>query len=274
MLKLSYSSLSQLQGCQRKYYYRKVKKLAPDFEPETDALLTGKMYHCLLELSGHTKPTREHATAVIENPEFADAIANNPDLFATALACSYGYAKLRAKYPVTVVAVEKEIVSDNFLGYIDAIVSDDNGWYILDLKTAATINERKASQLHRDLQLNLYAAHINQIELDPDQFRGCLYNVVQKSKQKRYSDEKLTEYAERVGATCVEFFIPKEKLNIQAAVEMHADYHDIATDLEGIVEESYVPQNFGYCESFFKPCEFWSRCYGNKHDEFVTEIRK
>lgn len=274
MLKLSYSSLSQLQGCQRKYYYRKVKKYQPDFEPETDALTIGKIYHSLLETSGHTKPTREHAETVLNMPEYGEAIAKNHELFAQALACAYGYAPLREKYPVRLIAVEKEIQTDNFLGYIDAIVEDDNGWYILDLKTAATINERKAAQLHRDLQLNLYVAQMHQIELDPEKFRGCLYNVVQKTKQKRYSNEKFTEYAERVKVPCVEFFIPREKLVPQAAVEMHERFHMLAEQLHGNIDDHEVPQNFGYCESFFKPCEFWSKCYGVKHDEFVTEIRR
>jgi hypothetical protein len=273
MLKLSYSSLSQLQGCQRKYY-RKVKKLEPDFAPETDALLTGKMYHSLLEASNHTKPTKEHAISIMDNPEYEASIIENPELFAQALACSFAYARLREKYPVRVIAVEKEISSDNFLGFIDAIVEDDTGWFILDLKTAATINERKAAQLHKDLQLNLYTAHIHQIELDPTAFRGCLYNVVQKTKQKRLSSEKFTEYAERVNAQCVEFFVPNQKLNVRAAVEMHERYHDIAEQLHGNIEDFEVPQNFGYCESFFKPCEYWSKCYGNKHDDFVTEIRR
>jgi hypothetical protein len=274
MLKLSYSSLTQLQGCQRKYYYRKVKKYAPDFDADTDALITGKIYHSLLEVSGHTKPTREHAEAVLNVPEYGEAIAKNHEIFASALACAYGYARLRDKYPVRLLAAEKEIQSDNFLGYIDAIVEDDDGWYILDLKTAAMINERKAAQLHRDLQLNLYVAQLHQLELDPFAFRGCLYNVVQKSKQKRYSNEKFTEYAERANTQCVEFFIPHQKMNIQAAIEMHERYHIIAEQLHGNIEDHEVPQNFGYCESFFKPCEFWSKCYGNKHDDFVTEIRR
>lgn len=187
------------------------------------------------------------------------------------------YFILHEKQGLTTISVEIEIGDETLIGYVDAIMTDDDGgWYIVDLKTAGRLNNSLLSRLSKDPQLNIYSFYAPQIakmlNLDVDMFRGTRYRVTTKAQIKKNKKESLLEFIKRVfdRVESYDIFIPAESLIPQST---HSHFMRLREKMEELseVKEELVPQNFGNCEAYFKPCEYWSRCYGKTFTHAAQE---
>lgn len=266
-MRISYSSSSLFQGCARKFWHKKVNttEIDPDCEEDTTALRVGKAFHQILEECNHE---RDKCKAHIALKAFED----NDVMELTLQGMIYGmvdaYLKLHEAQGLKVVACEIEVGDETLIGFVDAIMQDDNGgWYIVDLKTASRLNNSLLSRLSKDPQLNIYSYYVPQIagmiNLDPAKFRGTRYRVTTKATIKKNRKESLIEFIGRVRERVEAFdiYIPAESLIPE---ETHKGFMRILKKMQetALLPEDKVPQNFGYCEQYFKPCEYWSRCYG------------
>jgi hypothetical protein len=185
------------------------------------------------------------------------------------LAMCLKYWELHSKQGLTIICCEMEIGDINVIGYIDAVMSDENGfWYIVDLKTAGRLNSSLLSRLSRDVQLNLYSYYASQVAavygLDLSMFAGTRYRVTTKCTIKKQARETAHAFRERCYGKIESYdiFIPEKDL---IAEETHASILKLRDESMKLLEkrEHEVPQNMSYCENYFKPCEWWSLCYGN-----------
>lgn len=268
-MRMSYSSSQLLQGCARKYYYKKIikKEIDPDVSEDTTALRVGSCYHDILEnsLHGEMDVTREAFDESFKKHELYGDLT----LCGMIEAMVIKYIEMHQKTKLSIVACEEQIGDDDIIGYVDAIMKDaKGGWYICDLKTAAWLSGSLLSRLSLDPQLNLYSYYADIIastyNLDVKKFKGVLYRVTTKCKIKKLNKESNETYIgrclDRIEAYSI--FIPTKDLIPE---KVHADMMRLLGRAQALkeVDEAEVPQNFGYCEQYFKPCEYWSNCYGN-----------
>ena len=266
-IRISYSSSNTFQGCNRKFYYQKVKKVPhdPDYQDNSTALRLGKSFHQVLEDAFHRK---EKLCKEIFQKSFDDNDILSDTERCMIRAMVHKYLALHTKSGLSVVAVELEIGNDDYLGYIDVIMKDRNGnWWIVDLKTAARLNESLLSRLSRDPQLNVYSYFVPKIaellKLDPHLFAGVRYRVTTKCAIKLNKKEGITDFTKRCyeRIESYDIGIPAESLTPDLVYSQFMSLLTKMNNLEFIKEEE-IPQNFTYCESYFRPCPYWSRCYG------------
>ncbi len=271
---LSYSSFTKLLSCEAKYFHHKVAQTPydPDYE-ESEALGLGKAVHGVLEdfKHGDTYPGSLAMVAkVIDRCAEFKQVGSEP----LVMAMAYSYMKMHKASGLKVVVCELPLSTDEFLGYIDVILKDENtgGWWIADLKTTGSRSQGvdgKLPGLSADPQLNIYASFADRIapfyELDPAKFQGCRYRVVTKTKSQPKDKESPYDFAlrmyERGSIEVFDVVVPKAAMQIGATV--HAFNH--AWERAKSIQSGEAPsKNLGYCMSYFKPCEYWSQCHGSK----------
>lgn len=264
-LTLSYSSSNLILGCEQKYTYYKVDKVDKDIDAEdsTTAFDIGKAFHQILEDSNHRKPksiTEELAKCTEEY---------NLDEQSVALVHAMVLRYLRGTKGngFEVVKCELKIQNEHLLGFIDLISKrEDGGWVIADLKTAKTFYPTTRNALAMNVQLNLYSYFVPEIaealNLEVDKFLGTSYRVTTKPGLKRRKTESYEEYVLRLteAAKFYDCFIPKEELRPEQFYMQHVRLYETAIELHR--GERKPIKNFNHCSSYFRPCEYWSRCHG------------
>ena len=267
---MSHSSCNLINSCERKYFYKKISQVAPDVEQEQRHFILGKVFHLALENILHKQ--EEFSEEILAEAAREEGLENPSDI-AMIEAMIIKYLLLHSKSELDVVVCEIAVGDDDTIGYIDAIMKDKNGfWYITDLKTAGRFDDNLMARLMKDQQLNLYAYFIDQIaeklDLELEKFAGCLYRVTTKATIKWNKRETRKEYIERVYDRIESYsiFIPKDILNPKAAYETVIKAQKRATVLSSS-DESEAKQCFNSCFDYFRPCDFFSQCYGYKHYE-------
>jgi len=272
-IRISYSSSNVFQGCQRKFYHQKVRKTEPDTDRIDDgkALRIGKAFHEVLELC-------KHSNSILSNSHYKKSFQNNevdnPTEQGLIVAMVRKYISLHERTNLKVVGIEIEIGDRiNYIGFIDVVLADVHGnWWIVDLKTAARLNTSLLSRLSRDPQLNIYSYFANEVaekcKLDLEKFQGVRYRVTTKSSIKKNPKESFSGYVKRCSdrMESYDIAVPKDKLIPKKVYAHFMNLLKQMRNLENISEEE-VPQNFTYCETYFKPCEYWSQCYGKTFTE-------
>lgn len=261
---MSYSSASQVLGCPRRYFYRKIKKYDQDADAPDDLHFRfGKAYHHALEKCLHT-PTQHHVSHVEEGCALNGL--GKPEVIKIS-SMLISYFQLHLKSGLHCVGVELKVENDKLQGYIDAVMKDANGyWWIVDLKTSSRVKvEDLVKKLADDFQLNLYAAFADQVAekfgLDPAKFMGCRYRTCQKPDLVVRDIDTADSYHKRNPQMCVDIEVPVSAMNPADAVKQAEIAYALSLDLAQR-DEADVPKNTKDCMAYFKPCEYWSRCYG------------
>lgn len=263
---LSYSSATLLQNCPRKYWHYKINETPIDIDADksTAAFDIGKAFHKVLEDTKHEFSKFRPQLVLDACKEF-----NCEDEALKIHAMLLKYYELHKEIGLQCVACETEISTTDFIGYVDAILINPytKGWWICDIKTAARLDKTLVAKLNSDVQLNLYAcfkdALAKQLNLEVDNFRGVRYRVTTKSKLKQKSSEKLEDYIQRVfhNIESVDVPIKAEMLRPQETWDRFKFLHETTLDLDKDNPEGAI-QNFSNCNSYFRPCEYWSNCHG------------
>ena len=272
MGRLSYSSSTLLQGCQRKYWHKKVNDSHPDpdYEDNTTALRIGKAFHQVLEDCNHEKP-KLNTTIIASSFSDNDIVTETEQ--GLVLGMVQKYFVLHKKQGLRVVGCELEIGDDDVIGYVDAVMESVDGlWYIVDLKTAARLSGSLLSRLSKDPQLNIYSYYApllaKILNLDLELFAGTRYRVTTKATIKKNKKESFKEFIKRIvdRVESYDIFIPKSELIPEQIYDHFMKLSWVIEELKELPEVD-VPQNFQNCESYFKPCPYWSRCYGKTFTE-------
>jgi hypothetical protein len=266
---LSPSSFSEYQSCGRKYFYRKVAGLAPDADYDDDQSVfnIGKAFHKACEDVFHDieSLSDDHLKGIIELYQLGV-----DEYFPMLKAMLLAYSACHKKSGLKIIACEKEIETAYFFGIVDAVAVDsEGGWWIVDLKTAASFTPSQTPTLLSHPQLNLYAAHspfLAQIlELEIGKFKGCRYRVTTKSKLKRKNLEPEDKYIGRLSESIrsMDFSLPIERMIHR---NVYQSYKQAFLEIKKGHNGNY-PQNFGNCFAYYKPCQFYSQCHGKMYTE-------
>ncbi len=214
---LTYSSLKTFRNCRRMYDIRNNRCLVP-LEDESDAQNLGAIFHGCME-RWYRRDTNLPVERTIEEVlDYIDASYTNRlqderqrknRHLARAMFLAYV-----EKYPsedFEVVAVEREFqapiinpdtdcASRTFImsGKVDAVIMKDGRYYILEHKTASSIDGGYIERLPMDFQVTLYSDYIERSM--NIRIAGILYNVVAKAQIKQGRGETEAEFEERRAA--------------------------------------------------------------------------
>lgn len=266
---LSPSSFSEFSACQRKWFLRKVARVPIDSDATEDysAFNVGKAFHKALEDTNHNLQGFTHAQCIAVCAQFD---VTDGDDVAMIYAMLGRYKELHALEDMKVIACEVVIDVPEFYGITDVVMQDiDGALWIVDIKTAATFQQSMLATVSSHPQLNLYAKYFDQIAyavgLKDAPFGGIRLRTTTKSKLIRKATETVPEYIARMskGIKSNEIVVPKGALNVEAISTQHlAAFSKTSTAKAEDIEK--FPCNLGNCMSYFRPCNYYSRC--NKHN--------
>ncbi len=206
---LTYSALNTFRNCPRKYKNRYLDSLRPRERPE--ALSFGSVIHTAIELwyrSSDTESRLRDVLAYINDASKNRAV--DPNLMIQwhlATAMIRGYAERYATEEFEVVEVEKEFVGEirnpdtgrqsqtfRIAGKVDGIVHCHDGLYLLEHKTASTVDASYLDKLWTDTQIALYCYYLRELGYP---IVGVIYNVLLKSRLKQGKGETQEEHEVR-----------------------------------------------------------------------------
>lgn len=256
--------------CQRKYYYYKVERAEkdPDFEENWDAFNMGKAFHKALEDTLHVfRDCKEHMTICQKACRENDI--KDSSTMARVYAMCVIYSVLHRESGLKVVAVEPEVKLEYFIGFVDAVMADNEGyWWIVDLKTTGRFDKHLQASMSNNMQLNIYSAMASDLaqrfELDVGKFAGIRYRATTKPTVKPNSNERFKEYCERLidSGRIRSYDIPVEMSRLTPVAHMA----ELKNAFEAIQQGRKLGpgrfrRNYNSCIDYSRPCEYWSKCH-------------
>ncbi len=206
---LTYSALSTFRNCPRKYKNRYLDNLRP--RERAEALSFGSVIHTAIELwyrSSDAESRLRDVLAYIDDA-FENRVVDSNQMIQWHLAKAMfrGYAKRYATEEFEIVEVEKEFVGEirnpdtgrqsqtfRIAGKVDGIVRCHDGLYLLEHKTASTVDASYLDKLWTDTQIALYCYYLRELGYP---IVGVIYNVLLKSRLKQGKGETQEEYEVR-----------------------------------------------------------------------------
>jgi RecB family exonuclease len=206
---LTYSALNTFRNCPRKYKNRYLDNLRPRERP--DALSFGSVIHTAIELwyRSQNAETRIRDVLAYIDDAFENRVVDSNQMIQWHLATAMirGYAERYAAEEFEVVEVEKEFVGEirnpdtgrqsqtfRIAGKVDGIVRCHDGLYLLEHKTASTVDASYLDKLWTDTQIALYCYYLRELGYP---IVGVIYNVLLKSRLKQGKGETQEEYEVR-----------------------------------------------------------------------------
>jgi len=206
---LTYSALNTFRNCPRKYKNRYLDNLRP--RERAEALSFGSVIHTAIELWYRSPDTESRLRDVLAyiNDAFENRVVDSNQMvqWHLAMAMIRGYAERYAVEEFEVVEVEKEFVGEirnpdtgrqsqtfRIAGKVDGIVRCHDGVYLLEHKTASTVDASYLDKLWTDTQIALYCYYLRELGYP---IVGVIYNVLLKSRLKQGKGETQEEYEAR-----------------------------------------------------------------------------
>ena len=301
---LTYSALNTFRNCPRKYKNRYVDNLRPRERPE--ALSFGSVIHEAIELWYRSQDGLARLQNVLHYIDQAFGNRNgDPQQLAgwhLATAMMVGYAARYETEEFEVVEVEKEFVGEirnpesgrlsqtfRMAGKVDAIVSCHDGLYLLEHKTASTVDANYLDKLWTDTQIALYCYYLRELGYP---IVGVIYNVLLKSRLKQSKGETQAEYETRKtelaaknksGKSTAKRQLPESDEEFQSRLAQwysrpeafHREYIYLAEDRLAMLQDEvweitqqYLDArrrgkwllNTSNCFSYQRPCEYLPYC--------------
>lgn len=206
---LTYSALNTFRNCPRKYKHRYLDNLRP--REKADALSFGGIIHSAIELwyRSVADGNRLGRVLVFIDEQFPLRAGDDSQKASWHLARAMftGYAARYDSEDFEIVEVEKLFNSEirnpdtgrpsqTFVmaGKVDGIVRRPDGMYLLEHKTASSIDASYLDKLWTDTQIALYSFHLRQLGYP---IVGVIYNVLLKSRLKQKAGESEAEFESR-----------------------------------------------------------------------------
>ncbi|MFM9065114.1 MAG: RecB family exonuclease [Pirellula sp.] len=206
---LTYSALNTFRNCPRKYKNRYIDNLRPRMKVES--LSFGSVIHTAIELWYRSVNDANRLWKALDfiDRSFPERATDENQMASWHLARAMftGYASRYATEDFTIIEVEKTFTgqirnpdtgrcSQTFVmaGKADAIVQLHDGMYLLEHKTAASIDGNYLDKLWTDTQIALYSYYLRELGYP---IVGIIYNVLLKSRLKQSPGETQEEYEAR-----------------------------------------------------------------------------
>ena len=206
---LTYSALNTFRNCPRMYKNRYIDNLRP--RERAEALSFGSVIHAAIELWYRSPDTESRLPDVLAyiDDAFENRVVDSNQMVQWHLATAMirGYAERYATEEFEIVEVEKEFVGEirnpdtgrqsqtfRIAGKVDGIVRCHDGLYLLEHKTASTVDASYLDKLWTDTQIALYCYYLRELGYP---IVGVIYNVLLKSRLKQGKGETQEEYEVR-----------------------------------------------------------------------------
>lgn len=314
---LTYTALQAFRNCRKKFDYRYNQQLVP-IERE-DVLHVGSIWHQALEIWYKRNPLyllNPDETIMEVHTMIDEAFPDKTDEKSKAnwhllRAMFNSYVEKYPKEDFEVLFVEeefgtnlryfrpagkkKELLSRLFgvAGKVDAIVQQDNQFFIMEHKTASALTGDYLDKLPMDMQIHIYARFVERCFDIP--ISGIIYNIAVKARLQQRKGESGDEYQARCaeliaksksGKTTAQRKMPETDAEFeQRLMEKYSEpgmFHrevlylaeddlnniereiwDMAEEMRYVRRKSAWQRNTDFCFRYNRPCTYFPLCRSN-----------
>ena len=282
----TYSSLTTFAQCERKFYLRYIKQIAP--RTQVQALYFGRVIHTCLEMLYRGATIQEvgdwlmsaHRIGEIEAVDLWKANAmiggyharySTPDGFDPdwkILAVEQVIDPQKVINPRT----KRSLRTFDFSGKPDLVIEKPDGTlWICDHKTAATISGAYLDRIWLDWQTVLYAYFVERIY--GREVTGVIFNLLEKPALRKYKQSKsrkVAETDEEYQCRLIEWAFDarhyhREEIYLERwrIDQVPIQLIERAKQLQDTRRRGRWPQNFGHCYAFNRLCGYHALCASN-----------
>lgn len=313
---LTYSALNTFRNCPRKYKHRYLDCLRP--REKAESLSFGSVVHNAVELWYRSIGNPDRLACVLNHidQQFPARAGDERDRahWHLARALMSGYAACYWSEDFEIVEIEKPFtgeirnpdtgrLSQTFVmsGKADAIVRRADGLYLLEHKTASSIDASYLDKLWTDTQIALYSYYLRQLGYP---IVGVIYNVLLKSRLQQKAGETEAEFAIRYaelaaknknGKSTAKRQLPETDEEYQARLAewysrpeaFHREHVYLSEERLSMLQEEvweitqqYLDArrrgkwllNTSNCFSFQRPCEYLPYCQSGFNPNIVDNL--
>ena len=276
---LTYSSMAAFKSCKRAYYYRFVLGLTPRLKRES--LRLGSLVHLGLEKG------REDALASLEGvyPSSQEESNELETMRITANAMLQGYEEAldpldlvdkELKFELTIKNPATRRMSPKFRlsGKADGLAKKDNGYWLVEYKTAGQIDKSYMDRLSLDAQVTTYIYGLQrQLGIN---LNGVIYRILRKPTIRQRKDESLYEYQDRLVKDYLErpeWYFHEEILyrSQEDLEEFERELWQVAQDLKDTLKTGRWYKNTSRCADYGL-CQYAPLCLKQGGAELLFEI--
>jgi len=309
----TYSMWQTFRNCRRACAWRYVHQLAP--RTTAQSLAVGTLVHHALQ-HWHQTADLDATLALIDHACLQRA--HDPDqrqAWHLARAMMTGYAQRYATEAFRVLALETTFRlpicnpetgqpsrSFELAGKIDGLVEQDGAYYLLEHKTASTLDGAYLERLWLDLQICLYSRALERQYGVP--IAGVIYNVLCKAKLRQGAGESEAEFAARkaellakskTGKTTAQRKQPESDADFQARLlakyddpamfhrevilftpdqyaELDAELWELTQQFLAARRRNAFYRNTSQCFAFGRPCAYYPLCRANGAQHVIDTL--
>jgi hypothetical protein len=315
-LTLTYSALNTFRNCPRKYKHRYLDCLRP--REKAESLSFGGVVHSAVELWYRSVGNPDRLANVLNHldQQFPARASDEREKahWHLARAMLTGYAACYESEDFEIVEIEKPFTgeirnpdtgrcSQTFVmsGKADAIVRRADGLYLLEHKTASSVDASYLDKLWTDTQIALYSFYLRQLGYP---IVGVIYNVLLKSRLQQKTGETEAEFAVRYaelaaknknGKSTAKRQLPETDEEYQARLAewysrpeaFHREHVYLSEERLAMLQEEVweITQQFldarrrgkwllntSNCFSFQRPCEYLPYCQSGFNPNLVDNL--
>ena len=254
----SHSSINTFKQCPMLFKYKYIDKLIP-LADDNKNLSIGKAFHYGIE-----KQSSEEALKMMDSDEFFMTEENETNkvivmAMVDAFLEKYPESKTWIHEQTMTYKLLDESTEDDFVLIIDGLEEHEDGYYIIELKTASTINDSYVKKLDFIDQPNRYYYVAERVLGKP--ILGIKYYVVKKPMLRQKKDETVEQFRARLverikeDDSTMKFELFRTKEQIEDCIE------DTKYDMRMINATTRYTKNLCNC-SLYGTCPYIDLCRG------------
>jgi hypothetical protein len=242
---ISPSGMRTLFTCEQKFVHDKTDRIAFTSKP----LALGNAFHKYMEACFHDPLRFDEPRAWELSKEFDVDSFDRARLHAMAL----GYFANKDPFE-RVLDIELEIRSGLFMGRIDAVIENDQGKWIVDLKTSSSKELQPIELIINNPQMMMYNRFRTQAI--PFGYAGICYRVIHKPGERPKKQESWQDFRDRLAPVQVSsVYLKKTEFPKDATETLWKTALSLVTELE----TREPRRNLFACWD----CQYRSKCFGN-----------
>lgn len=282
MKTLTHSSLTDFKNCRRKYYYRNECMLVP--KVRKTSLNLGSAVHKGLEIGSVDDALKTFENIFPNDQQEANILEN---MKAICRAMLEGYfnlyspfesiqAELQYSIPIINPATGQKSKTYILQGKIDGLTVIDSRNWLIEYKTASSIDKSYIERLSLDTQVTTYIYALQRflnIKID-----GVIYRILRKPSIRQTKKETIMQYQDRLIQDYKdrpEFYFHEEQLyrSQEDLKEFEAELWEITQTMLHCNKQEGWYRNTSRCVDWGS-CQYAPLCLKNPDAELLFEVRE
>lgn len=262
---ISYSETQCFKTCRKMHEWQYIKGIRP--KDKAEALFFGSAIHSALEMLYKDMPLEAALSALDELDDVNRAKGR---------ALIKKYHEKYMTMPVDVVAVENwvrhQFGNQEFVGRIDAIIEQDGRRWIVEHKTATSVDDAYMERVKIDTQSMLY---VLAAEEEFGDIEGVIYDILIKPAIRLKKSESVEEFEARCMADVdgENFVRVLQRFSPKDLSEAIADFIVCSCEINGCKQGTLTAyRNTGACNAIGRACPYLCLCCEKKPDKLADLI--